>query len=179
MKRTLIASCVVVGTMAFNAADAQAIAIQFDATNQGDAWQYSYTITDFVFGANQALYIDFDSNLYSDLQDTTPPIQDTSSPLQPAWLTLTLPTSDLPSGNFVALSLVNDAPLTTPFTVTFKWLGAGTPGSQLFTLYQLDPDLNAVELLASGATSPVPEPATLALTATGLAFAAIRRRRRR
>src|SRR6185437_13359261 len=127
MKRILIAACVVVGTMAFNAADAQAIAIQFDTTNKGgDVWQYSYSVSDFAFGANQALFIDFDSNLYSDLQDTTPLIQDT------------------------------------PSTMTFTWLGSGTPGSQPFTVYQLDGDLNVVDVLASGATSAVPEPATLA-----------------
>jgi hypothetical protein len=188
MKRILIAACVVVGTMAFNAADAQAIAIQFDTTNKGgDVWQYSYSVSDFAFGANQALFIDFDSNLYSDLQDTTPLIQDTSPTPQPVWFTTTFPTSvatpgnvgDLPPGSFVAVSLVDGASLATPFTMTFTWLGSGTPGSQPFTVYQLDGDLNVVDVLASGATSAVPEPATLALTATGLAFAVIRRRRRR
>jgi len=71
MKRTLIAACLAAGIVAFNAADAQAIAISFETTNiAGDIWQYSYSVTDFVFGANQALFIDFDSTLYSDLQES-------------------------------------------------------------------------------------------------------------
>lgn len=183
MKRTLIAACVALGMVAFNASEAQAIAIQFDTTNiAGDVWQYSYSVTDFVFGPNQALFIDFDSELYSDLQDLPPaPNAD--------WSTFTLPTSvgspgvvgDLPPGSFVAQPLVDGASLADPFTVTFRWLGADgtTPGSQLFTVYQFNDDGTVPDPI-TGQTSPVPEPATLGLTAIGIALAggrALRRRR--
>jgi len=191
MKRILIAACVVVGTMAFNAADAQAIAIQFDTTNKGgDVWQYSYSVSDFAFGANQALFIDFDSTLYSDLQESPPaPNAD--------WSTFTLPTSvqtpgtigDLPPGSFVALSLVDGASLLNPFTVTFTWLGGGgsAPGSQLFTVYDVDSDGNLVpipnlppgETTPAGAANPVPEPGTLGLMTIGVALAGRRALRRR
>lgn len=189
MKRTLIAACVAAGILAFNAADAQAITIQFDTKNiTGDIWQYSYSVTDFVFGANQALFIDFDSNLYSDLE-AQPPAPNAD------WYTTTFPTSvgtpgvigDLPPGNFVALALVTGASLADPFTVTFAWLGIGasTPGSQSFMVVQLDDAGNAVgDPIASGQTSsgqisPVPEPGTLGLMTLSAALAGRRALRRR
>jgi len=191
MKRTLIAVCIAAGILAFNAADAQAIAIQYDTKNLGgDVWQYSYSVTDFVFGANQALFIDFDSDLYSDLQDAPP------SP-NADWSTFTFPTSvrppgvigDLPPGSFVALSLVDGASLADPFTVTFTWLGAdgSTPGAQPFTVYQVDDEGNLSPIApipppgetSPGQTSPVPEPGTLGLTAIGVAVACRRALRRR
>src|SRR4029077_1112645 len=89
----------------------------------------------------------FDSDLYSDLQDPPPVPNDD-------WYTTTFPTSaptpgidgERPPGSLVALSLVNGASLAKPFTVTFTWLGADgtTPGSQFFSVYQLDHDANAV-----------------------------------
>jgi PEP-CTERM motif len=194
MNRTLVAACVALGIVALNASEAQAIAIQYDATKADDVWQYSYSVTDFVFGANQALFIDFDSNLYSGLQAQPPAPNDD-------WYTTTFPTSvpapdidgEPPPGSFVALSLVNGASLAKPFTVTFTWLGADgtTPGSQFFSVYQLDDagnvvldaDGNPQPAVVTGETSPVPEPATLGLTAIGIALAggrrALRRRRNR
>lgn len=180
MKRTVIAACVALGIVAFNASEAQAIAIQFDTTNiNGDVWRYSYSVTDFVFEANQALFIDFDSNLYRDLQ-AQPPAPNAD------WYTTTFPTSDptpgvagdLPPGSFVALSQIGGASLADPFTVTFVWLGANAPGSQPFTVYQLLDDEGIPVPIASGQTAPVPEPATLGLTAMGLAMACARLRRR-
>jgi hypothetical protein len=178
MKRTLIAACVAFGIVAFNASEAQAIAIQYDATNiAGDVWQYSYSVTDFAFEANQALFIDFDSDLYSDLQDPQPsPSADWDVFILPT----NDPTSDIP-GSFVARSLVDAASLAKPFTVTFTWLGADgtTPGSQPFTVYQVLDDegnLAPIEPIpVQGQTSPVPEPATLGLTAIGIALASGRR----
>jgi hypothetical protein len=168
MKRILIAVCVALGIVAFSASEAQAIAIQFDTKNvTGDVWQYDYFITGFSFDDSQALLIDFDSYLYADLQDTPPPPN-------ADWSTQTFPTSvptpgvvgDLVPGSFVAVPLVNGASLADPFTVTFTWLGTGTPGSQAFTVYDAD-----FVPIVTGQTSPVPEPATLGLMAIGIAVA--------
>ena len=182
MKRTLIAVCLTVGMMAFNASKAQAIGIQFATVNiSGDLWQYSYFVTDFTFDANQALFIDFDSSLYSDLQETP------ASP-NADWSTLTFPTSeptpgvigDLPPGSFVALSLVSGPSLADPFTVAFTWPGAGTPGSQPFTVFQLGDDgIILGDPIATGTTQPVPEPATFSLIAMGAAIVWSASRRRR
>jgi hypothetical protein len=180
MKRTLIAACVAFGIVAFNASEAQAIAIQFDSTNvTGDVWKYTYSVTDFIFGSDQVLFIDFDSKLYSDLQDPAPaPNAD--------WSTLTFGTNtptpgidgDLPPGSFIALPRVDKPSLADPFTVTFTWLGTGTPGSQHFDVFRVDGDFNVLEVSASGQTSPVPEPGTLGLMAIGIALAGRRARRR-
>jgi len=64
------------------------------------------------------------------------------------------------------------------FTVQFTWLGAGTPGSQAFTIY----DSATLDVLDSGMTTaggapPIPEPSTAALMLLGLVGAAALRRR--
>jgi len=186
MKRTLIAACIAAAIVAFNASEAQAIAIQYDTLVTDTGWRYTYTVSDFVFGANQVLYIDFDSTLYSDLQDTSP--SDNAG-----WSTLIFPTSDLPTGSFVALSPDPGASPAEPFTVEFTWLGTGTPGAQLFYLIQLNAAGDALYQFAAdgsvltgdpgsgptGTTQPTPEPATLGLLTMGAAIACAARRRRR
>lgn len=63
------------------------------------------------------------------------------------------------------------------FSVRFAWLGAGTPGSQAFTVY----DAATLDVLATGTTTAlaaaVPEPSTLVLTllASAVVGAACRR----
>lgn len=61
------------------------------------------------------------------------------------------------------------------FSVTFDYLGAGTPGSQLFSI--VDP--NSFDELDSGARSSVPQPGTLQLMLAGLGALAYWQRRHR
>ena len=86
------------------------------------------------------------------------------------------PDGTLPdNGIYDALSLSNGASLADPFMLSFIWTGSGTPGAQAFNIY--DDTFNVVE---SGVTSPVPEPAPvfLMLMASGLVgFFAFRKKR--
>ena len=59
------------------------------------------------------------------------------------------------------------------FSVTFDYLGAGTPGSQLFSI--VDP--NSFDELDSGARSSVPQPGTLPPMLAGLGALAYWQRR--
>jgi MYXO-CTERM domain-containing protein len=70
------------------------------------------------------------------------------------------------------------------FSIAFTWLGAGTPGTQAFTIY----DAGTLDVLDSGTTVAldvppppppgVPEPAAMALALTALLAAGVARRRR-
>lgn len=70
----------------------------------------------------------------------------------------------------------------TGFSVAFTWLGAGTPGSQGFTVY----DANTFDVLDAGATTTavvappngLPEPSSAGLVALALVGLAAGRRRR-
>ena len=46
-------------------------------------------------------------------------------------------------GRYDAQALVDNASLGSPFTVSFDWLGPGTPGSQAFEIY--DPSFATIE----------------------------------
>ena len=84
-------------------------------------------------------------------------------------------------GAYDALAWVNGASLADPFTVSFVWLGSGTPGAQPFELYTLDWASGTVAITDFGSTAPVPEPATLVLLGTGLlgfAGAGLRKKRK-
>lgn len=138
-----------------------------DTTPGEDLWQYSYTVGDYSFDMDYGFTIYFDYFLYSNLEDPAPYVNDDWDPI--VWQ----PDTAIPDdGAYDALALENAASLADPFVVSFVWLGSEVPGSQFFEVY--DPDFN---IIRSGETAPVPEPATLLLVGSGLlGLAGLRKR---
>lgn len=162
----------------FAAGSAQAAPIQYTVTNLGGStWEYEYFITN-ALNTQQGFRVYFDD-------------QDTSNltllpPLTPDWdVLLTDPDPALSSdGTYDALALANNPLFTGPFSVSFLWTGAGTPGSQLYDFYTLDAS-GFPGAFETGQTvsrdenpAPVPEPSSLLLLGTGLAAARKLRRTR-
>jgi hypothetical protein len=134
--------------------------ILFSATNiAGSTWEYSYEVSG-TFSMNEAFLIEFDGSLYSTLQDPPPAVPD--------WTLIVFPTDPSttpPSpGAFGAIADVNNPTLSNPFTIQFTFLGAGTPGSQPFTIFNSGGDP-----IESGETSEIPEPWSLSMIGCGLA----------
>ena len=145
--------------------------IQYQISNvSGNEWQYTYTINNpptNSLSSLQAFTVFFDYNLTSNLQDTS--TESTSN-----WSIFSLqPDSTLLSdGNYVAQALT-DSPMTIPFTITFDYLGSGTPGAQPFSIDQFDANGNLTANIITGNTSLLgvtvtPEPASLVLMLSGL-----------
>ena len=100
--------------------------------------------------------------LESSLTITTPP------PLSGNWDQMFLASSPGVAAAYDVLALtggIADGATVTGFSVDFKWIGAGTPGSQPYEIY----DPSTFALLGQGVTaSPVPVPAALWLFGSGL-----------
>ena len=132
-----------------------------DTTSGEDLWQYTYTVSDFVFDTDYGFTIFFDYQLYTNLEDPPPSVNS-------EWDTIVWqPDLSIPGGGddgaYDALALADGASLADSFTVSFVWLGSGTPGAQPFDVY--DPSFNTID---SGQSAPVPEPATILLVGSGL-----------
>jgi len=161
--KTLFATCCYCIALSANSAT-----ISYDATDLTDTvmgedlWRYSYTVSDHVFDIDNGFSIFFDYTNYSNLQDPAPLVN-------ADWDILVLqPDSSLPDdGIYDALALLNAPSLLDAFTLDFVWLGVGTPGSQLFEVYD-----DSFNIISSGNTianvSNVPEPATIFLFSFGL-----------
>jgi hypothetical protein len=135
-------------------------------------WRYDYTVSG-SFPQGWFFDIYFDSTLYQNLTDASAPNADWDVFLvqpNPA----NIPPFD--RGMFDAFAL-NNPSLSGTFSVSFVFLGLGTPGSQPFLIF--DADFNPVE---TGLTSPfaqeIPEPSTAALTLTAIVTGAIFLRRK-
>jgi hypothetical protein len=161
---------------------AGATTITFEATNLKDSvlgqdlWMYTYFVSDAKFGEEDGFAIFFNQKLYDDLSISP------KTPGAPDWDPIIIqPDDTLPSDGYLdALALVTGPSLTSPFIVTFNWLGGAgmTPGVQRFEVYA---DLDTDHPIEKGLTRPartVPEPSTLLLSGLGLALASRFRRRR-
>ncbi len=166
-RRTFIrVSCLIVGVLACNAW----ATIVYDL-NQTDAatWKYTYEIrNDLHAGPLKALTIWFDPVIYSDLIITSSP------DVQANWsegILLSVPGLGNGYDVFGDDGVIDVGGAVGGFSVSFKWLGEGMPGPQLFQI--LDPV--TFETTYEGMT--VPEPGSLVLMLGGAAL--FRRRRMR
>jgi hypothetical protein len=134
----------------------------------GSNFRYTYDFTSLSLQANQEVDIRFSPSLYSTL----------TNGIAGANFSLALFQPNNPPGSFgdyAALALINNPPLTGPFRVDFTFLGTGTPGSQPFFINQYDTAGNFLRVADSGNTTPpggnVPELATWLLGTAGLVLA--------
>ncbi len=121
-------------------------------------WQYLYHVSGYSAGKDGGFDIFFPTSLgfqFGDLQNPVAPNGD--------WdvSNLIQPDPNLPHGGFFeAAALVDNPSVQGSFNVTFNWLNGGTPGPQLFQVF--DPNLAVLE---SNNTVPyipaVPEPETV------------------
>jgi len=157
--------------LALAAGRAGAVTIQFRATDlpdlgSADRWQLEYFVSGGSFDGGFGFSILFPVGEAENLQVL---------PTHPAadWDALALqPDAILSSdGRYDAQAQVDGASLASPFTVSFDWLGPGTPGAQAFELY--DPSFATI---GTGTTVPIPEPAAIAILIPGFAALAWRRR---
>ena len=165
------------------ASPTHAATISYTTTDLGGGqWQYDYVVSNNTFNAFEGFSVLFDPSLYEALSDESTSNAD--------WLlSVVQPDPGLPDfGIFDAIALADGASTADPFSIRFKFLGAGTPGSQPFelTLWELsdpnDPnsELLFVDSLGRGETSraSVPEPGVLLLLGGGLTALARRARKR-
>ena len=177
MRRSLFLFVAGALALATSFGSANATVIEYGATNvSGNLWQYDYTVTNDSLGASlDEFTIFFQLGLYENIA-----VGDTPADWDPLAIQ---PDPGLPDDGFYdALALVSGiAPGGTlgGFSLTFNWLGAGTPGSQLFNIV----DATTIETLEQGFTSlrggstpptAVPEPVSPLLLGVGLALLALR-----
>jgi len=145
--------------------------IDYQVSNiSGNEWQYNYYVsippTNSLLNL-QAFTVFFDPTLTTNLQDT-------SGESTTNWGIFSIAYDPvLGSDGFYTAQALADNPLTIPFTITFDYLGSGTPGSQPFSIDQFDANGNLTSNLATGNTTllgtvAVPEPGTLVLLLSGL-----------
>jgi hypothetical protein len=137
-----------------------------DVTPGEDLWSYEYTVAGRTFLQSEFFDIYFDPLLYGTLAPG--PV------LNAGWDTrvlqqpnpVNLPPFD--RGIFDSFALVNNPSLAAAFSVSFVYLGTGSPGSQPFEIFDA-----SANLLESGLTSPaagaIPEPSSIVLSLLGLA----------
>jgi hypothetical protein len=151
---------------------ARAVEIAYFAQNEADPapghdrWTYHYQLDEFPYDAGYGFTVYFDPDLYSDLDP---------SPHAPGeWDPLTVePDAGLGDEGFYDAEAIFDLPRTSVvFTVSFRWLGAGSPGAQPFEVREPEPSFAVIE----DGTTVLPEPT--AVTAGLGAIAALASLRR-
>ncbi|MEO8445081.1 MAG: hypothetical protein ABI567_08770 [Gammaproteobacteria bacterium] len=175
--RALVVRLAAAVLLAGSAGTASATAVNYSIANLvGNTWAYSYTITSDrptgglpSYSIIQEISIYFDRTRYADLAVASSPMGWDSIVIQPD--------PGLPDDGFVDVLALADglAPGGTlsGLSVTFTYLGTGTPGSQPFDV--VEPPAHTNE---SGVTTVVPLPSGLWLLGTGLVPLLARARRR-
>jgi hypothetical protein len=164
-------------TFAAPCAHADSTGVEYQISNLGGEWQYTYTLTGTALGVNQAFTVFFDPTLTSNLTDTSADFTNPSSAAAANWASFALQGDPvlLSEGFYTALSLTGADGSTDSFTVTFDYLGTGAPGSQAFSIDQFDANGNLISNLETGqttpfvSTAPVPEPGSGLLLLLGTA----------
>jgi hypothetical protein len=124
-------------------------------------WEYIYTVENFGLSEGiEEFTVWFDHGLYDNLVVTTP-----ETP--PQWDQIVWqvePVLGDPGGYDAAATnlYIDIGESLSDFSVSFDWLGTGSPGSQFYEI--IDPD--TFETIEDGYT--VPEPVTLILLGTGI-----------
>jgi len=132
-------------------------------------YEYEYTVDNQTIEPIEEFTIWFDLGLYDTLSITGNPSLD--------WDGIAAqPDPSLPDDGYADWLIYGEAisvgSALSGFSVSFDWLGIGTPGSQFFEI--VDPI--TFDVLSSGDTqplqssAPVPEPSTMLLIGVGLAF---------
>jgi hypothetical protein len=177
MKRIGVILCIVCGCLLSAAGLAAMTGISYETEYLGAGrWQYTYEVinlnlvVDSVPSAIEEFTIWFDTNLYDHLIVTT------QAPLSANWDEMVWQPDPLLSdpGAYDALALTSNSGIQIGqsvygFSVSFDWLGQGTPGSQYYEI--INPD--TFETIDSGYT--VPEPGSVVLL--GLGAVALRRKK--
>lgn len=180
MRGALLGTLGLLLSLAAAQAPARAIGISAEITPIGvDSYRATYSVhNDGSLGSGVPVLL-FD--LFFDPADY---LESSLSIVSPAsvtseWDELLLASAPGVSAAYDALALgagVPDGATSTGFAVEFQWLNAARlPGSQAFAIY--DPD--TFEPLETGDTVVVPEPRTLTLLGSCIAFLAASRRTRR
>jgi hypothetical protein len=174
VRRVLLTAAAV---FAFTASGTHAATITFSSTALGGGfWQNDYVVAGATFNTFDGFSILFDPTLYADLSGESTTNAD--------WfLSVLQPDPGIPDpGTFDAIALADAASTASPFSIQFRFLGTGAPGSQPFDLLTVDVDGNILTLQPGGQAVPdvaaIPEPASLLLFGTGAAALAKLRRRR-
>lgn len=151
LRRALLV-CAALPGLLFAAARAEASSIGYTVTSLGaNQWRYDYTVANDLAAPVSEFSVFFDQALYANLQARS---------TVPGWDLLTVqPDMAIPASGFydglASAGGVADGASAGGFSVSFDYLGTGTPASQPFTF--VDPASFAV--LASGQTvlSQVPQ----------------------
>lgn len=143
----------------------------------GNQYRYIYSVVNngaFANGAAIGLFdILFDPDLY--LETSLSIVTDAG--IASEWVELILDSGAGVPAAYDVLAMLDGVTVgqtVTGFAVEFEWLGAGAPGAQAYEIY--DPTTYA--LLATGMTTPVPEPKVIWMMLAALALIAALGRRR-
>lgn len=168
-----VASLIALAAVAPSVAGPVGIGFELTSLAVPGRYEYRYTVTNVSLASPVAWFsVDFDSTLY---EESSLLVTSTGLGNWSEQLLLSVPVLGVPA-QYDAYE-TSGAPLSVGdseagFTVAFTWLGAGTPGSQAFTVY----DAATLNVLDTGLTTPVgappppplPEPSSVALVLLAL-----------
>ena len=172
MERLRVIVCVACGCLLSTATlGALMTEITYEIEDLGTGqWQYTHEVTNVNLAMIEEFTIWFDEGLYDNLIVTTP------SPLPTDWDEIVWQPDAVLSdpGAFDSLAIGSNTGIGTGesvygFSVSFGWLGTGSPGTQYYEI--INPD--TFETVDAGYT--IPEPGTVLLL--GLGAVVLRRRR--